>query len=80
MAVLAAVPRVVWVTCAEWSPGQPEANRVIVAAAGRYANVAVADWALVAGTPGYTWSDGIHLRPEGQRAVARIVAAAVGPA
>jgi lysophospholipase L1-like esterase len=79
MVTLARVPRVVWVTCVEWSSGQPEANAAIRAAAIRYGNVVVADWAAVARTPGYTWSDGIHLRPEGQQAVARVVAGAVGP-
>jgi hypothetical protein len=69
----------VWVTCVEWSTGPPEANAVIRSAADRYANVAVADWEAIADTPGYAWSDGIHLRPEGQSAAAATVAAAVGP-
>jgi hypothetical protein len=79
MAALASVPRVVWVTCVEWSEGPPEANQIIRAAANRYGNVAVADWAVISGTPGYTYDDGIHLRPAGQRAAAALVAAAVGP-
>jgi hypothetical protein len=78
MAALAAVPRVVWVTCSEWSNGQPEANQAIRAAAGRYANAAVADWAAVSGSPGYTYVDGIHLKPAGAVAAAAVVAAAVG--
>jgi hypothetical protein len=78
MAALAAVPRVVWVTCSEWSNGQPEANQAVRAAPGRYPNAAVADWAAVSATPGYTYVDGIHLKPAGAVGAAAVVAAAVG--
>jgi hypothetical protein len=78
MAALAAVHRVVWVTCSEWSNGQPEANQAVRAAPGRYANAVVADWAAVSGTPGYTYVDGIHLKPAGAVGAASVVAAAVG--
>jgi hypothetical protein len=80
MAALVAVPRIVWMTCVEWSHGPAEANEIIRAATNRYGNVVVADWAVIADAPGYTWADGIHIRPEGQRAAADLVAAAVGPA
>jgi len=79
MAALAGVPRVVWVTCTEWSAGPPEANAAIRAAPERYGNVVVADWAVISGTAGFTWADGIHLRPEGQRAASALVASATGP-
>jgi len=40
----------------------------------------VADWAAISATPGYTYADGLHLRPEGAAALAGLVATAVGPA
>lgn len=72
--------RVVWVTCIEWSPGQTEANEAIRAAGAKYPTVVVADWAKYAITPGYTYDDGIHLRPPGQDELAKVVALAVGAA
>lgn len=43
-------------------------------------NYVLADWAPFARTPGYAYSDGIHLQGTGRRALAELVARAVGPA
>lgn len=72
--------RVVWVTCAEWSPGQTEANEAIRAAKDRYPNYLVADWARYSPTPGYTYADNIHLDGAGRRAITELVVRLVGPA
>ena len=80
MGELASVERVIWVTCVEWSAGQPEANAIIRAAPRRYPNVTVAEWADPARTPGYLYSDGIHLQVPGRNALAAIIGDAVGPA
>lgn len=72
--------RVVWVTCAEWSPGQTEANEAIRAAKDRYPNYVVADWARYSPTPGYTYADNIHLDGAGRRAITDLVVRLVGPA
>jgi hypothetical protein len=80
MTYLQPLERVVWITCVEWSPGQTEANDAIRAAASKYPTIVVADWAKYAITPGYTYDDGIHLRPPGQDELAKLVALAVGPA
>ena len=80
MTYLKDLERVIWVTCVEWSPGQTEANEAIRAAASRYPTIVVADWAKYAITPGYTYDDGIHLRPPGQEELAKLVALAAGPA
>lgn len=74
------VDRVVWVTCVEWSKGQVEANKAMHAAASKYPNYVVADWAPFARTPGYAYADGIHLQGPGRQALAEVVARAVGPA
>jgi hypothetical protein len=79
MSLLWFVPRVVWVTVAEVNTGRDQINASIRDAARRWPNMAVADWApLVAADPSLSW-DGIHLSPEGRRALARLVAEAVGP-
>jgi hypothetical protein len=79
MAVLWFVPRVVWVTVAEVNPGRDEINDSIRAAAERWPNMRVADWApVVAANPSFA-SDGMHLTSEGRRALARLVAQTVGP-
>jgi hypothetical protein len=80
MTYLKGVDRVVWVTCGEWSPGQTEANAAVRAAAGRYPNLVIADWAAFSPTPGYTYDDGIHLKPPAQEEMAALLARAVGPA
>lgn len=80
MRYLAGIDRVVWVTCAEWSPGQAESNAAIRDAARNHPNLVVADWAAFSPTPGYTYDDQIHLREAGQQELAKLVARAVGPA
>jgi len=80
MDYLRGADRVVWVTCAEWSPGQVEANAAIRAGATRYPNIVIADWAIFSPTPGYTYDDHIHLREPGQDEMAKVVALAAGPA
>lgn len=80
MTYLKEFERVVWVTCVEWSPGQTEANTAIRAAVAKYPTIVVADWATYAITPGYTYDDGIHLRPPGQDELAKVVALSVGAA
>ncbi|MGH9018934.1 MAG: SGNH/GDSL hydrolase family protein [Acidimicrobiales bacterium] len=62
MALLAGVPRVVFVTVHVDRPWQDPNNEVITAGASQYPNVVVADWAtLAAGNPGWFYSDGTHL-------------------
>jgi hypothetical protein len=73
------VQRIVLVTCTNWSPGQPEANAAIAAAAARDSRITVADWAAVSGTAGFTGADKIHLLPAGVQALSALVAAQVGP-
>lgn len=80
MEALKTMDRVVWMTCSEWSAGQVEANEAIRAAAPKYKNSVVADWARYSDTPGYTYQDGIHLDTPGRKAAAELVALAVGPA
>ena len=80
MDYLDGVERVVWVTCGEWSPGQTEANEAIRAAAANHPSIVVADWARYSAGPGYTYDDGIHLTETGRAELAKVVAAAVGPA
>ena len=42
--------------------------------------VVVADWAAISATPGYTYTDGLHLKTAGAEAMARLIAPLVGPA
>ena len=62
---LVGVERVVWVTCTPWLPAVADADAAIRALPASHPEVVVADWAAVSGTPGYTYSDGLHLRPDG---------------
>ncbi len=80
MVTLKNAARVVWVTCAEWSKGQTEANEAIRASVAKHKTIVVADWALYAGKPGYTYADKIHLDGAGRKAAAELLALAVGPA
>jgi hypothetical protein len=73
---------VVWLTAAEWSPGQVEFNDALtgIAASGEFPNLHVADWSLHnTAYPSYTY-DGLHLTPEGRDVLARLVATYLGPA
>jgi hypothetical protein len=72
--------RVVWVTVAEWSPGQDEVNELLRRAPELWPNVVIADWsALSAANPGYLSRDGVHLTPSGVLALSDLIARAVGP-
>jgi hypothetical protein len=81
MVELRNVPRVVFVTVAEWSPAQPEVNRAIRALPAFYPNVVVADWAAVsAANPPFLVSDNVHLSRSGNIALANLIAIMLGPA
>jgi len=78
MAILDRVPRVIWLDQREFAPGRAEMNAELRAAAARYPNLDVVDWnATVAAHPDDTYSDGIHLTPAGQQAMADLVRARV---
>lgn len=76
---LIGVERVVWVTCTPWIPAVAAADEAIRTLPGSYPNVVVADWAAISTSPGYTYNDGLHLKPEGAVALADLIAGAVGP-
>ncbi|NCY16258.1 MAG: hypothetical protein EBX39_05715 [Actinobacteria bacterium] len=80
ISMLHGVDRIVWSTCVPWVGEINEANDAIRALASRHPNLAVIDWAAIAGTPGYTAGDGLHLQGQGQYALAELVAGAIGPA
>lgn len=80
MEQLKGVDRVVWVTCTPWLPAVGQADDAIRALADEYPNVVIADWAKISATPGYTYSDGLHLMTPGAEALAALVAKTVGPA
>ena len=81
MAVLAGVPKVVWITVAEFKPSRADVNREILAAAERYPNIVLADWnGLWRTNPrGFTSRDGLHLTRPGAAAFAAMIAQAIGP-
>ena len=80
MAAAKNVERVVWVTCVPWLPAVGAADAVIKALPNEYPNVVVADWSAIAGTPGYTYDDQLHLKTPGAEALAALIAATAGPA
>lgn len=80
IASLQGVDRIVWSTCVPWVGAINDANDAIRALPSRHPNLAVVDWAAIAGTPGYTAGDGLHLQGQGQYALAELVAGAIGPA
>ncbi len=80
MAVLVGVERVVWVTCQPWRPEVAAADADIKAAADRYPNLVVADWAAIGDQPAYVYRDHLHLKTPGAVALAALVASKVGPA
>jgi len=77
---LKGVDRIVWVTCTPWTGNVGDADAVIRALPAEYPNPIVADWAAISATPGYTYSDGLHLQTPGAEALAQLIAATVGPA
>ncbi len=79
MAVLAGVPKVVWITVAEFESSRADVNREILAASERYPNIELADWnGIWLQNRGLTSHDGLHLKPAGAAAFAAMVAQAVG--
>ena len=73
------VPQVVWVTVPEVNTGRAEMNEDIRAAADRWPNMVVVDWApVIAANPDWSW-DGLHLTPAGRAAMADALADALGP-
>ncbi len=72
--------RVVVVTVAEWSPSQEEVNQAIWNLAATHPEVVVADWSsVIKANPGFLRSDGVHLTPTGNIALANLVSVLVGP-
>lgn len=72
------VPQVVWVTVPEVNTGRAEINEDIRAAAERWPNMVVVDWAPeIAANPDWSW-DGLHLTPAGREAMAERLADALG--
>lgn len=77
MRVLDGVDRVVWLTVAEKWPSRLEINQHIRAAAGRWPQIVVAEWApLIAAHPEYA-EDMLHLSAAGRVAIAELIAGAV---
>ena len=79
MAVLAGVPKVVWITVSEFTRSRVDVNREILAAAERYPNIVLADWnGIWLANRAFTSHDGLHLKAAGQAAFAQMVAQVVG--
>lgn len=81
MTILAAVPRVVFVTVHVDRPWQNEVNTVLDAGVTRYKNGVIADWAsLAAEHPEWFYADGTHLPigGVGAQALAALIADACG--
>jgi peptidoglycan/LPS O-acetylase OafA/YrhL len=80
MHVLHAATVVVFVNLKEPRSWEAHDNAVLADAAKRYPNVVVVDWHDASDRHAeYFWDDGIHLRPVGAAAYARLVAAALTP-
>jgi hypothetical protein len=78
MAVLVSARRVVFVNVKVTHRWEEPNNTVLTEGVQRYPNAVLVDWhAASADHPELFWSDGIHLRPEGARAYAALIAAAV---
>jgi lysophospholipase L1-like esterase len=74
MAVLSAVPKVIWLNQREFKAGRAGMNAELAAATARYGNLDVVDWnAEVTAHPEDVYGDGIHLTPAGQSAMAGLV-------
>jgi hypothetical protein len=78
MGALHDVQRVVWVTCTPWNRGVGGANAVIRDLPNTYPQVVVAHWDAISGSGGFTYSDGLHLRPGGAAALASLIDFMVG--
>jgi hypothetical protein len=75
MQLLAGLPRVVVVNNKVPRPWQDPNDDMLAQAASAYHNVKMVDWrGSSAGHPEFFWDDDTHLRPEGARAYAALVA------
>jgi lysophospholipase L1-like esterase len=78
MTVLSDVPRVVFLTNKVPRKWQDPNNSAMAEGVGRYPNAVLVDWnATSAMHPEWFWKDGIHLRPEGARVYANLIAQVV---
>lgn len=78
MQVLSGVRRVVIVNNKVPRTWEEKNNSVLADGVKRYPNAVLVDWyGVSAGRPDFFWSDGMHLRPEGARVYATLVAAYV---
>jgi hypothetical protein len=78
MTTLAGARRVVWVTLKVPRDWETHNNIVLAAGVKRYPNAVLVDWrAASIKHPEYFWGDGIHLRPDGAKVYAAMIAAAV---
>ena len=81
MATLSGVDRVIWVTCTPWNPASSQPTRP---SAWRRCNTDPGWWWRTgrrsAPRPGYTYTDGLHLKTAGAEAMARLIARLAGPA
>lgn len=74
MAELRDTTQVIWVRPRRWHPGMYTWNDALTAAMARHRNLELADWPARSNPhPEYFYSDGIHLRPAGQWAMARLL-------
>ena len=74
MAILAGVPKVIWLNQANFADGRARDERAARGAAQQYPNLEVADWsAVVAAHPDSVYTDGMHLTAAGQAAMADLV-------
>lgn len=81
MSILGNVKRVCWVTNVEWTPYCQQVNDEIHNLAGREPKVVVADRnGLVQGNRSLLAGDGVHSTPDGYKALADLITAALGPA
>ena len=80
VADLAGVRQIIFVNDKVDRPWEGSNNAMLASAAGAYQNVTLVDWHdASSGHPEYFWDDGLHLRPEGANAYARVIANAILP-
>lgn len=80
MAVLAGVPKVIWLTVSEFTQSRVDVNKEILAAAERYPNIQLADWngTWLPNRHAFASRDGLHLTRPGAQAMAALIASVVG--
>jgi len=78
MQLLQEVPRVVFLTNKVPRKWQKPNNNALTDGVARYPNARLVDWrARSAAHPEWFWQDGIHLRPEGAKIYATLIATAI---